>query len=454
MGKRLLMMKEHNLLLQSEVIKQYPEILKVLEENDVISDELVICLPDKHRNFFDNILKQVLKQAIAEWKGDKRYPSEDVGEDKENWTRCSLDNQPNRYIFYIFNQLNGKSLNVGSDCIHHFFDGKLDGKSVMQLKNEATRIKRLNDLNEKIPGLEKIINNWKTIIDNSPIIITKHIETPYIDLGNKAFNLLNEYLSGKDQYTDFEEEFRKILTQREPIIREIETYIKGNLNKKFIPTREILLWLKNKGEGKVIETLKKDGIINWGTSHRIEEPGFMNSILPDLNNGLENIGFFASEVDTKRNGYIIRPKKKHQIILFSKHKDLIFNFGWIVFNEEPIEKLTVESILKYCNLYNEEAIYAVIRELENLTYKGEIKIKVELTDFEYNEIFIETTSGNYVLLNLKETVERFKGVVVDITKFSLKDMVNHVNNTTTKRYSKSELKELRRTREEYNLRQY
>jgi hypothetical protein len=112
-----LQMRDRTLLLHSEVIKQFPEILKIIGENVKITDELISSLSHDNKNFFDNVLNQVLKQAISEWKGDPEK-IEDTGPDPSKRKRCSLENNPNRYIFYIVNKLNGTSLNVGSECIN------------------------------------------------------------------------------------------------------------------------------------------------------------------------------------------------------------------------------------------------------------------------------------------------------------------------------------------------
>ncbi|MCL6479885.1 MAG: hypothetical protein K6T65_16055 [Peptococcaceae bacterium] len=445
-------MKERTLLLYSEVIKQFPEIHRLLEENEDITDEFVCKLPEEQRNFFDNILPVVLKQAASEWRGNPKRLMEDMGPNEDDWLHCSLDNQPNRYIFYIENILNGTTLNVGSECVKHFWDGSLKGKSVAQLKREATRLKRLNDLNDKIPGIARTIESWGSIIQEALVIIPNSLEKPYLDLGRKAKDMLESYLSSKFE-VDYFNEFRQILEKRHVFANQINEYIKNNQMKRDIPTKEIRIWLENNNLTNVLEQLKNDGKITWGTAHRIEEIGFMKSIVEDLNRGLLNIGFNIINVDSVRKGYVLEPIRGYKIKLFSKHKNLVFYCGWIIFNEEPIEPFTLEGVLQQSSLYNEEDIDIVLKRLKALSFG--LEIVFEDVDHELNEVIVfDRKADNYVIINLKYLAEEFKGLVVGASDKTIKDLASYIHSIKEKRYTKTEIKDIKRIREEYNKRTY
>lgn len=452
MAKRLLT-KEHTLLLYSEAIKAYPDILKLLEAEKDITDDYVNGLPNNERNFFDNILPLVLKQAIDEWKGDPKR-IDDTGEDKSGWVHCKLDNRLNRYIFYIENQLNGTALNVGSECIKHFWDHWNDhfgGKNVDQLKLEATRNKLLSDLNEHIPGIWRTIENWDFIVKDYEIVLPNSIEQPFLELGNRAGRLLNTYLEGKQKDHDYVGQFREILSQRENLINDINNYVMENMSGKNIPKKLIQTWLENNGGIQTLKKLKEDGKITWGTAHRIEEPSYMKSIVPDLNIGLKDIGFQIISSDEKRRGYVLQPVFNKQILLFVRHNKLLFYCGWLLFNENAIEPFNFENTFKLCSLNGDTDVYKVLEGLNTPTSK----FKFQEIDLEYEEVVIfDKEDGNYILANPKKIAEDFKGLVFGLKDKTSADLVKFIKCLPGKRYSRAEIKEHRRMREEYNKRKY
>ncbi|AFV02830.1 MULTISPECIES: hypothetical protein [unclassified Dehalobacter] len=446
-------MKERTLLIYSEVIKQYPDILELLGQNKNITNEFIEGLPERQKNFFENMYFPTLKIAIDEWEGDlKRI--QDKGPDPSNWMRCSLDNVKNRHIFYIENKINKNSLNVGSECIKHFWDSwKHDykGKNITQLKKEATRNRLLSDLNDVIPGIHRIIGEWNNKIDNCEIIIPMSLENPYFELGNEASRLLDYYLEERVGI-DCSEQFGGILKRQKQLIHEIDDYISAHHNDKYIPTKEIRSWLKINGQKAILDMLKKNGRITWGTAHRIEEPSFIKLMVTELNPKMMEIGF-RIDIDHYKNGYILEPVNRDKVQLFSKHSKLIQFCGYLLFDEKPIDEFTLDNLLKCCSIKDNDNMISVLLILNRILSRHHYDFEIENSYIEGNEIIIHSIlTAERFIGNIKEIVDKFTGLAVGSTLINEDEFIAYIENIPGKRYSKEEFKDYQGVRKDFNAR--
>ena len=452
----LISMKERTLLIHSEIIKEYPDILEILEQNKNITRDLANSLPDKQKIFIFTLLNQIVKQAINEWKSDPKQV-EDRGKDSSNWKRCSLDNQPNRYIFFIINKLNQTVLNIGSECIKEFWYSWKDyfnGKNITQLKQDATRFRLLNELNNKIPGITRTIDQWNNFTENYEIILPKSIEKPYKELGLKASRLYQEYLDEKVDLSCVAQ-IVDILNERTEIIKLIDEYSSKNINDKFIPKKSIRSWLKNNSLSNVIDMLKEDGRITWGTAHRIMEPEFMKFVVSELNSNIEKLGFSIISIDSSRKGYILEALRRQKIRLFSHHSDLIKFCGWLLFNEEPIYEFTLNNLMKYSITNDQSSLESIIASLGRISSRYHIELEVEHSHVDQNELLIHNIlMGEYYFGNLKEIAENYKGLVIDRKSISEEEFIKYIQSITGKRYDKDEIKDIRKVREDLSKERY
>lgn len=444
-------MKERTLLIHSEVIRQYPDILELLEQNKNITKEFISGLPERQKNFFENMLFPTLKIAIDEWEGDPKRV-QDKGSDPSKWMRCSLDNVKNRHIFYIENKINKTSLNVGSECIKHFWDSwKYDykGKNITQLKKEATRNRLLSDLNDVITGIHRIISEWNNIIDNCEIIIPNRIEKPYLELGNKASKILEDYLEEKIDI-NCSEQLKEILEKQKKLINQIDSYISMNINKKFIATKAIRSWLQNHGQKNVIEMLKNDGRITWGTAHRIEEPLFMKFLVTELNPKMMEIGF-KIDVAHYKNGYILEAVNIDKVQLFAKHSSLIKFCGYLLFDEKPIDEFNLDNLLKCCKVIDKDEMVSVLLILNRIASKYHYDFEIENSNIEGYELTIHSilTAERYIG-NMKEIIDKYTGLAVGSKLISEEEFIEFIENIPGKRYSKEEFKDYREMQKGFN----
>lgn len=447
-------MRERRLLLDSEVIKDYPEIQKVLVENGSINHKLIGTLPQKQRNFFINVFPFVLNVATSEWKRDNgKGVYEDMGPDENNWKRCSLDNTPNRHIFYIVNRVNGNRLNVGSSCILNFWDGKIEGKPIKKIMEEGRELKLLNILEEKYPGITRTIENWNSYVDGLDVMLPNNLETPYFELGKKVKGLVRDYIKKGDcDLHKLVQEFAVIIREREKHINKIKDYVKKMECNRFAPNENIKNWLRANSSAATREAkneIKKCGLITWKSAWRIREYNFMKSIVPGLNKALERLDMVIAGIDRFREGYILVSKRQKNIKLFAKHGDLVKDCGWVLFGEDPRPAI-LEKTIQYCCLYDDNSIYEVVSELNTaLKNKG---LKFGHPDFDQNDVDIFNSKTNtYILCDLSGVAEKFKGIVIGCKDIQLKDLEKFVANYKGKRYTKGELRETRQIRRDYNI---
>ncbi len=447
---KVVKLKERMLFLYSETIKGYPWLENLLSENHTLSQDQIQNLPLDQRSFFETqMFKQVSLQAEKEWKADKSHPFEDMGEEKENWKQCSLCHTPNRYIFYIVNQLNSNSLNVGKECIEYF--GIDLGISTSQIIKEYKQTKRLVELNKVFPGIKTIVDRWDQEIDSFPIVIPDSMTRPYIKAGEHLRENFEGYIEGK-----YSEELyptmQLYLDTYTTAMSQFEKYVKENVSKSFIATRPIALWLRNNGETQAFDMIKKSGFIIWGSLYRIGEPIFLNSLIPDLNSHLHKIGYIIEKLNTNykgSKGYVIRPLKHRGIRLIAKTKDLLFHFGGLLFNEELIIEMVPANLINLTKLYDENSVIDITRQLSKLLRnKG---FELYKSDIDYNEaFFLIIATGEYIKVKLDQLAEEFKGLALGVNAQNVDTLVRFIESNNRRLYTKDELEDTDEVRDDFD----
>ena len=445
MGQTVVRLKDRILLISSQVIEDYLWLNKLLKENKTLSSDDITFLPLEQQNFFRNMLSTVIKQAVGEWKADDIYPTKDLGSDKINWIKCALCHQPNRYIFYICNKLNGNSLNVGSECVKEFgIDLGRKGMSANKLIKEAKKIKHMNDINQEFPGISRLINGWSNKLDEQPIIVPTRFESLYLKIGSKIESLYESYINRNQDERIFED-IKRLLDESNELIRTIEKYVQKNKSKKFVPSRNISAWLRRKGDFDTIKMLKDIGEITWRTAHRIFEPQFVNSIIPEFNQSLKKIKIHIESADFDREGYIITYLDFTRIHFFCRHKDLVLDFGGLLFGEKLFVPFKVETVITKSKVLEETSKELIVDRIAEITRDSEIHIRNY--DSNFNEITIfEKLSKKYLVANMTTIVEEFKEMALGLGDKTVENFVTYINRLSTKRYTLEEIKDIERLR--------
>ncbi|WP_027339967.1 hypothetical protein [Halonatronum saccharophilum] len=423
------------ILLKSEITQEYPWFYDFLEKN--ITNDITLStlkrLNNKQKNFIHNMRDTIIEKAKQEWtQGVKGVY--DMG--KEDRKPCSICHRPTRYVCYISNIRNGNELNVGKDCLKKF--GIKTTKSFDLLIKEAKKVKRLETLNNEIPGIKKIIYNWDKQLNYS-ILIPERLSKPYKLTGKEIKQLFDGYIN-----TECEEEvFSKIKTLldvRKIRIKKMKKYVDDNKNKKYIPTKRIIDWLKRKQQISIIKQLEKDEVITCNTAQKITEPSFMEIVGNDLKIELKSIGIKITNVNLEKRGYSFNLFKENNIKLFCKHNTLISYCGYLIFDtsiKEHPKLPSLENIIKISTVSDEDSIYPLLSKLKPLF--NNLNLNIYGYNLERNNLTIqEKNSRKYIELNLNKSINQLKNLALSITD-DTEFLIKKINSSNNKKYSKNDI---------------
>ena len=174
------------------------------------------------------------------------------------------------------NKLNGNRMNVGRDCMGHFDDAiKFAGKSIHQLIKDASRMRRLSELEHVYPGISRLVDKWFAEFNQLPLLIPDALEQPFRELGREARDLVDGYVSPDraiapdqdDLDTAIIEALGPLLERRSMMLRSMEEYVQDNQGKRFAVPARIVRWLERQRDGgqHTIRWLKEDGAITART---------------------------------------------------------------------------------------------------------------------------------------------------------------------------------------------
>jgi hypothetical protein len=302
---------------------------------------------------------------------------------------------------------------VGGDCVQEFGDiGNWMFKSTQELIKDQLKIQNLSKLNEVIPGIEKIINQWDILMDEQQILIPPKLVSPYIDLGKEAKKIYSEVIAGKG-YRTRSKILTEIIQKREILLNEIKNYVNSNISNKFIATMEICQSLKRSRKEFIIDMIKQDqGIIKWRTASRIKEKNFLTLLKEEYNKKLESFGVQISSINIDVAGFNIVCKSKPEINFYAKNSDFTLEFGWLIFNDYLNEECSTALLINQCKISDEKSLDYVINGLLVLLKKNIIKIKEY--NIEKNEVFLFNSALKmYVRKTLIEFAEKYKVLIFE-----------------------------------------
>lgn len=406
--------KDQTVLLISEITKDYKWFYELLEKNDRITEALVESLDNDQKNFIEHMLPVILQQAILEWREKAQYPI-DLGENKENWTNCSLCGQPNRYIHFIVNRLTGKEINVGSDCVKEYSFN--DGNTEHQRK-EARKIRRLNILNTELPGIKRTIENWLNQLENFELWIPLDLSKKYRDIGEQLKKRYEDFLEGKESENSISE-LKNLIEQGQKELEVFRSYSNDNRDNNFLVTKEMYRWIqRNMGNPSVrtaFEQLKNDGRITYQIAHRISEEGFMKKIVRLMNRHLEEMQIVIEEARIAENNYSFYVEQLKGCRFYISHQELLQNFGWVLFGEEPFVEISANEFVKIGKVNDEQSMYVLLKALARKLRKEPIKLNGY--DYDFNEIVLFDENGRcHKVVNLKAFVSKYKVLAISDDK--------------------------------------
>ncbi len=237
---RLVIEKEKNLILNSDIIKDYPKFKAFLKNTPTMDSSEIHDLDDEMRNFFEGgIFQAVSSRAPKEWEVDKTKTLE-VDKVEDEVKNCQICNHPIKKLCYIKNKINKKQLIVGSTCVTQF--GILDKNELDKILKEREIIKRREEINKSINNIEKILRELELFIEKSPIIVKNTVINKFMSLKDEAIKLHKKYIDFNLDSFEKDKIINKIKENLSKIKDEknnINEYIETNKNNKFVVTKNI-----------------------------------------------------------------------------------------------------------------------------------------------------------------------------------------------------------------------
>lgn len=453
MGKLLMTLRERTLLMNSETIKDYEKLKKLIEERPTIKGAELKNLDSKMQTFFRNMYSKVLKQSASEWSSNSAHPV-DVIIDEEKTIQCQLCHQPIKNICYIVNKINENELIVGSDCVKNF-EMNL-GKPIEKLLEDMLKTKRLTILNESCNNIEDIINTWEYTLENFDVLIPGYLEKEYLELGTQIKKNYNNFIEKKNKKKneDIIKTIEDLLEKREILIKKLENYVKDHKNDKYVVTRSMVKWLKQKNKHKVIKWLKSTGKVGMKTAHRIGEDNYLQSLVDDLNLKLKNTNIKIINFTPNykgRKGYIYQ--YQNNLKLFCSYSNFLLESSWMIFNGSLNEDYDeMKNNLLSHSIPHQDSYQMVTNMLFNIIKK--LKLSIHLFDKDFDQLFIynNETDKYFIMDNFSSFINKNLNYIVK-EENNNKNILSIIKLKNKKEYNKVDIEYLleeRYSREEIN----
>ena len=421
---RLVTEKERNLILNSDILKDYPKFKEFLENTPTLDDSEIGILDEDMRNFFiGGIFNAVKGKAPKEWEVDK---SKTLENDEEEPKNCQICNHPIKNLYYIKNKMNGKYMVVGSICVNHF--GILDKNELDKLLKERAIIKRREEINKAINNIEKTFRELELFIEKSPIIIKNKIIKQFMFLKNEASSLHKKYIESdleNHEKNEIINKIKEILSKIKVEEDNINEYIDKNKNNKFVATKNIFKSIDYDDKSRI--DLEEEGFISDKNIFRIKDSEFIKSLIDDFNNYLMDynmkiIGIYESSRDIY---YQIDIGNRGFTIVDYKYKDFAFNYGSLLFGEQALEDINVDNIFKNSIIRSDETIKTIIESIEQIIEKRSFQLND--VNKQFDEIIIKNCKNDrYIIIKLSETIEKFKDLALDTSKKLEREVISYI----------------------------
>lgn len=431
--------KERNLMINSTIIEEYPWLKKLLLANEKVSIDQI---DDEHKNSFRYVVPYILKQCGEEWKGDESVlnPIEDMGNKRRP---CALCGTPNKYIYYIENRLNGNKLNVGRDCVEEFVDIKSisEGISRNKLLKRAQEIRRMNDINDRFPGIQNKMDAWLVTVEKYPIVIPNSIKDPYNQKVKTITGVYNDYLKGLKDDIVFAQ-IEEFIQSEYQFIKQFEDYIDRNSDNPLIATRKMIRWLEDRKDSEIIELLNDTGEITRVSVPRVWEKEYFDKQHKQITVLFNTLGLNVLKFDNNDN-HIVFAVGTNKINLILPYEKFLSHFGPLLIGEHPFVPFIIQNVITVSKEEDFMSIYHFIDQFRKLTKKWGIGLRETDNSIDQNIVYLkEKESKLYVQVKVQDLFKYAKGIVFGMNKPTKQNLENFITQTPGNRYTKEDIREL------------
>ena len=384
--KKLIIKKERNLLLFSDVINDYPLLKERLEKHTTIDEQILKKekATEEELNTY-RMRNDIITQAKNEWEIDISRIVELLSDNEK--VRCEICGMPIKNVFFIKNSINQNTLKTGSECIKKF--GIADKQHMDSLVKNAKRLKRRQEIENIFPGIDLMIYQWKNFIENQPIIIGDSLSKQYYALGESLNSIYTSYLKHENSSDkDSEDAIRGILNEADVIISEISKYVKKHKNDVLYPPSRIFRSM----EPQSVALLKQDGYITPRTLFRIRDDEVAQKIFEKYDAFFRTNRITILNVSPK-HGVDFRIKRQANIVLKAPYGIFCKKYGAEILRANDIETIASErdlvgigKVIEYRSL---ESLIYIMQDL----YLKESPYAIEELYYEYNEVYFVVNNG-------------------------------------------------------------
>ena len=448
---RLLKKRDINLLTNSRIIDDYPELQKFIKDTPNWDDRRLDELDEEIILYFKDIHPKVESEVSKEWAVDLGSVEYFDG-DTMSCELCS--HRPIKNVCVIENKFTKKRLKIGTECVKHF--GISKDVDIEELIRESKSIKRLAKINSIYPGIEKEINNWNLFLDKQDILVKREVSRGYLDLGERAKKILKEYTGDKTTKKRQDEivgELNEILTAKKTEIKRIKNYVSNNRDNPLVPDRGLINRLKTSNKWGVVRMLEDDGIIRHRTLFRIEDEKLSKSLIGLYNKEMNDFDCTIDGVITFKNkvGYKITYKKKNRIKLFCSHHDLCFNYYNFITGDEG-DNINFKGLVKISRVYGNSSAENVLYELFRLIEDSTFELSENESDYDiyhdYNEFYVYNREDMfYYGVTLDRTINDFTLDLFTGAEQTGNKFYDYLTNICKRPISKEDMEYIREIRE-------
>lgn len=418
MSKELISKKLRNLLLNSETIKKdiFSKLYNHLQINEVITFHDL--KNNESLNDLTTYLDDLISACRSEWKPSASQPVQDLGLSyKEHRIKCDLCGY--KYLKIknqIVNQLNGKTLSIGSECVKEFGEeirGLIDKVTIDTRKAE----KRLL-LEKHIPGIRIFIESTN-LVNSFDMIIPLNLSNKLINITLDIKKTYEEFISEKSiTKVDQIDLVREKWEIKDSIIEVINSFVDENKFKQFAASFTVKNWILSNNNLTLTKQIREDnGFINWRSIHKVYEENFMRSVLQELNKYLNNENVYIESLNPVNRRVNLKFSKNNKILHGNiSYQDLLLNIGGLLYKEPNVDatfkelvdmvKISIDSGNLLVNfilnkLYNESFIQEYQSGDELILKHKEVYIQIStsrlINDMKY--LYLEANIKNDFLVN-------------------------------------------------------
>ena len=369
-GRMILSREDRQLLLNSQTVESYPELIPVLKKHmKITSIEDLDNLSENIKNIFKYAIKNIIKDASKEWV--QAYKVVDLGNTE---TKCSLCGTRNRYICYIQNLYTDKRLNVGTECIKKFPDIKSGNiqKEKQELIDLQKHNKRRVNLGLKFPNLEEDISDIESRLENSPIVLPNTIVSDIKEQITRLHELSEEYFTAGARNSVIDKIdlwYKRLLSRRDAM----NNYIDKNISMPFICTNSLKNWIQTmyKDSDVIIKAIQEDkGFIKNRTIKFFWENRFLTKHETELKESLTGKYLTLNSFENDQSYFTVSINK-----FAVQFRTSLSQMMKCVYIEDNSCKLHFNKIISYLNIVNSTDNDMEIEYLVNFAF-GSTKISL------------------------------------------------------------------------------